>query len=112
MLYAVDDNFNIYFGTRKSFGKYNAILADEHVSLAVVEEELDPLRVVDIQGSAEIIPEEQTQELLQWFIEKNTSKYYVKDAEDFVMFKIKPDGVRWLDATSGDLEIHDIECKG
>lgn len=109
MLYTVDDDFNVYFGTRKAFGKYKALMADSHVSLAVVEETMDPLRVVDMQGEAELIPGEDTAERLEWFTKKNPAKYYVKDAEDFVMFKITPSGVRWLDATSGDLMVHDLE---
>lgn len=109
MLYAVDDDFNVFFGTCECFGKYQALKANPHVSLAVVQEERDPLQVVDMQGRVEEIPHEKTQETLAWFTSKNPAKYYVKDAEDFVMFKIAPSGVRWLDATSGELEMHDLE---
>ncbi|QSH39612.1 pyridoxamine 5'-phosphate oxidase family protein [Candidatus Kaiserbacteria bacterium] len=109
MLYAVDDDFTIYFGTCECFGKYKALQADNHVSVAVVQESIDPLQVVDIQGIAEEIPHEKTAERLAWFTAKNPAKYYVKDREDFVMFKIVPSGVRWLDATSGELQIHDLE---
>ena len=109
MLYAVDNDFNIYFGTCQAFGKYKALQADPHVSIAVVQESIDPLQVVDMQGVAKEITHEQTQELLAWFVEQNPAKYYVKDREDFVMFKIVPSGVRWLDATSGELRIHDLE---
>lgn len=109
MLYAVDDDFNVYFGTCECFGKYRALKADPHVSLAVVHESVDPLQVVDMQGIVEEIPHEKTQETLEWFTNKNPAKYYVKDAEDFVMFKIKPTGVRWLDASSGELQMHDLE---
>lgn len=109
MLYAVDDDFNVYFGTCECFGKYKALEADPHVSVAVVQENIDPLQVVDMQGRAELLPKEKTQETLEWFTEKNPAKYYVKDKEDFVMFKIVPSGVRWLDATSGELQINDLE---
>ena len=108
MLYAIDDDFNFYFGTCKCFGKYTALQKDPRVSVAVTEEPLDPLRVVDIQGVAEEIPEEKTKETLDWFVSKNPAKYYVKDADDFVMFKIKPKGVRWLDATSGELKVYSL----
>lgn len=109
MLYAVDDDFNIYFGTCECFGKYKALKADSHVSVAVVQENIDPLQVVDIQGNAELIPVEDTEKTLEWFVSKNPAKYYVKDREDFRMFKIVPSGVRWLDATSGELQIHDLK---
>ena len=108
MLYVIDDDFNFYFGTCKCFGKYSALQKDARVSVAVVEEKLDPLLVVDVQGIAEEIPEEKTKETLGWFVSKNPAEYYVKDAEDFVMFRIKPQGVRWLDATSGELKVYDL----
>lgn len=107
LLYAVDD-FNIYFGTRKVFGKYAALHADPHVAVAVVQEGIDPLQVLDIQGVVVEVPEEETKEKLEWFVSQNTSKYYVKDADDFVMFKVKPTCIRWLDAMNGDLQICDI----
>ena len=107
LLYAVDE-FTVYFGTCRSFGKYAALKADPHVAVAVVQEGIDPLQVLDIQGIAEEIPEEETQDRLEWFVSKNTSKYYIKDAEDYVMFKVKPTCIRWLDAMSGDLQICDI----
>ena len=109
MLYATDDDFNLYFGTCRCFGKYSALKNDARVAVAVLEEEIDPLRVVDIQGKAEEIPEDKTKETLKWFESKNPAKYYVKDAEDFVMFKVEPKEVRWLDATSGELKIYDLE---
>ena len=109
MLYATDDDCAVYFGTCECFGKYSALKANGHVSLAVVQESIDPLQVVDMQGVAEELPKEDIAERLAWFTAKNPSKYYVKDAEDFTMFKITPHTVRWLDATSGELEIHDIE---
>jgi len=109
MLYVVDDNFNVFFGTLKKFGKYKALQASPYVSLAVVQESIDPLQVVDMQGRVEELSSEQTAETLSWFVEKNPSKYYIKDGEDFVMFKIVPSGVRWLDATSGELQMHDLE---
>lgn len=108
MLYAIDDEFNFYFGTCKCFGKYKALSAYPHVSMAVTQELLDPLQVIDAKGIAEELSPEETEERLAWFVKKNPAKYYVKDAEDFVMFRIKPHGLRWLDATSGELEIHTL----
>jgi len=108
LLYAVDDDFNVYFGTRKCFGKYAALSADPHVSLAVVEESIDPLKVLDMQGRVEEISSAETSERLEFFESKNPSKYYVKDADDFVMFKVVPTHARWLDATSGELKMYDI----
>lgn len=107
-VFATDDDLNIYFGTRKSFKKYNQLLDHPLVSLSVVEEKLDPLRVVDMRGVAKEVPQEHTKEVLAHFKSKNMSKYFVEGAEDFVMFRIEPTQMRWLDATSGELKIEDV----
>lgn len=111
MLYAVDDDLSIYFGTRKSFKKYGQLKEHPAVSLSVIEEKLDPLRVVDMQGTAVEVPEEKTKETLEYFKGKNMSKYYVEDADDFVMFQIVPSSIRYLDATSGELTTEYVEIE-
>lgn len=108
MLYAIDDELNVYFGTRKSFSKYAHIIAQPIISLSVIEEVLDPLKVVDLRGEAKEIPEDKLDEIHTFFKSKNTAKYYVEGAEDFVMFKMQPSFIRWLDAASGELQIIDL----
>lgn len=103
MLYAVDTDLSVYFGTRKSFKKYGQLKKHPIVALSVIEEKIDPLRVVDIHGKAVEVPAEETKETLIYFKGKNMSKYYVEDADDFAMFKIVPTSVRYLDATTGEL---------
>ncbi|MBP5993563.1 MAG: pyridoxamine 5'-phosphate oxidase family protein [Candidatus Moranbacteria bacterium] len=109
MLYAIDENFHFYFGTRRAFKKYAWMQENAQVSLAVAEEALDPLRVVEVQGVVHFIAPDKTEETLRFFESKNPSKYYVKGAEDFVMFRVEPEHVRWLDATSGELTMTDVE---
>ncbi len=108
MLYAIDDDLNVYFGTRRSFGKYADIRQSPVLSLSVVEESIDPLKVVDIRGTAVEIPDEECGKTCSFFKTKNPSKYYVEDAEDFVMFKVVPSFVRYADASSGSLVIEDL----
>lgn len=108
MLYVIDDNFNVYFGTRRSFGKYGDIQKQPIVSLSVVEEAIDPLRVVDVRGTAIEVPDEDCGKTCSFFKSKNPSKYYVEDAPDFVMFRIVPVFIRWADASSGTLTITDL----
>ena len=108
MLYVIDDEMNVYFGTRKAFSKYATLQKNPTISLSVIEEALDPLKVVDLRGTVMQIPSEQTEEIHTFFKSKNQSKYYVEGAEDFVMFKMAPDFVRWLDASSGELSIIDV----
>jgi len=108
--YVVTDSFGILFGTKRGFGKYNALVADPKVSFVVVEEGIDPLRVVDGRGMAqEITAELELQLAHDLFRSKNDAKWYVENADDFVMFEITPTSIRWLDATSGNLQIHDLQ---
>lgn len=109
MLYVVDEHLNVFFGTRKSFSKYQHILEHPIVSLSVIEEKVDPLKVVDIRGKVEELSPEDMHNVHTWFKTKNDSKYYVERAEDFVMFKLTPQFVRWLDAASGELSIVDLK---
>lgn len=108
MLYVIDDELNVYFGTRKAFSKYGQIVANPTISLSVIEEVLDPLKVVDLRGKASEVPAEELEKTHAFFKSKNQSKYYVEGAEDFVMFKMQPDFVRWLDAASGELQIINV----
>jgi general stress protein 26 len=108
MLYVIDDELNLYFGTRKSFRKYAQLTAHPAVSVSVIEEALDPLRVVDFHGKAvELTPDEKLV-WFEYFKSKNPSKYYVEDADDYVMFRVHPTFMRWLDATSGELTINQV----
>lgn len=109
MLYVVDDEMNVFFGTRKAFQKYNHIHKRPIVSLSVIEEVLDPLKVVDIRGDVTELSPSDTKNVYEFFKSKNPSKYYVEGAEDFAMFKLTPHFVRWLDASSGELSIIDLD---
>jgi general stress protein 26 len=109
MLYAIDDELNVYFGTRRGFGKYADIKQSPIISLSVIEESIDPLRVVDIRGTAFEVPDEECGTTCAFFKTKNPSKYYVEGAPDFVMFKLRPNFVRYLDASSGELVLRDLD---
>ncbi|MCA9354836.1 MAG: pyridoxamine 5'-phosphate oxidase family protein [Candidatus Kaiserbacteria bacterium] len=108
MLYVIDDELNVFFGTRKAFSKYQHIIDNPVVSLSVIEEVVDPLKVVDIRGDVTQLSPEDQEKVHSFFKEKNPAKYYVEGAEDFVMFKLTPHFVRWLDAASGELSIVDL----
>ena len=108
MLYVIDDELNVFFGTRRSFSKYKHIIDHPVVSLSIIEEAVDPLKVVDIRGDVEELAPADQENVHTFFKQKNPAKYYVEGAEDFVMFKLTPHFVRWLDAASGELSIVDL----
>ncbi len=108
MLYAIDDNFNVYFGTKLSPEKRELFTKNPFISISVVQESVDPLKTVEIRGEMEIVSLDKTKETLEFFELKNPSKLFVKDAPDFAFIKIKPSSVRLLDATSGKLVVGNI----
>lgn len=109
MLYAIDDDLNLYFGTLKRFPKYDFLTADPIVSILIEEESKDPKRVVTIKGVIdEEIEGKELVEKLKWFTSKNKCKYYIKSEHDFVMFKVKPMSIRLIDGTSGSLVRKDV----
>lgn len=108
MHYAVGKDLHVYFGTKQAFGKYEALKQDPKVSFVVVEECLDPMRVVDGRGLArELSPQEATF-AYEYFKRSNLSKWYVEGARDFTMFVIEPTSIRWLDGSSGQLQVVEL----
>ncbi len=105
MLYVIDDELNLYFGTRKAFHKYPNLVKTKIASLTVINGVVDPLRSVDMRGDVEELTPEEQAEIYKFFKSKNPAKYYVEGAEDFVMFKLTPHFVRYLDAEDGELSI-------
>ncbi|MBI2048409.1 MAG: pyridoxamine 5'-phosphate oxidase family protein [Parcubacteria group bacterium] len=108
MHYAVDKSLHIHFGTKRSFGKYAALKKDSRVSFVVVEECIDPLRVVDGRGEARELEGEEAEMAYLLFKTENKSKWYVEHSSDFAMFQIKPKSFRWLDGSSGELKMETI----
>ena len=109
MLYVIDDELNLYFGTLKRFPKYDFLTANPIVSILIEEESDNPKRVVTIKGVVdEEIEGKDLVEKLKWFTSKNKCKYYMKSEHDFVMFKVKPMSIRLVDGTSGNLVRKDV----
>jgi len=109
MHYAVGKDLHVYFGTKRSFGKYQALQKDPKVSFVVIEEGLDPLRVVDGRGIAKELSPSEAQFAYEYFKRNNQAKWYVEGAQDFAMFVIEPTSIRWLDGSSGKLVVTDVD---
>ena len=109
MLYVVDDDFNIYFGTLKRFAKYEALINNPPLSIFVAEEKEKSLVAVTIKAT--IIKEYQDKSeiniLLKEFDRKNSCKYFIKDQDDFVAFKAKILSARMIDGSQGKLLRYD-----
>ena len=109
MLYVIDDDFNIYFGTLKRFAKYEALVNNPPLSIFVAEEKEKPLIATTLKAT--IIKEYQDREeidtLLKDFARKNSCKYFIKDQDDFVIFKAKILSARMVDGSQGKLIRYD-----
>jgi general stress protein 26 len=110
MLYAIDDDLNLYFGTLKSFIKYKSLNKKPILAAMIQEEKREPVKVVNLrmQIEEEIDDKERLKKLLKWFATKNACKYYIKDREDFVMFKAKTLSARLTDGSFGRLIRYDL----
>ena len=111
MHYAADKSLYLHFGTKRAFTKYNALKKDPRVSLVVVEESIDPLRVVSMRGLARELTGDAAEIALLLFKTENHSKWYMEGASDLAMFQIKPTSIRWQDATSGELIANTINLQ-
>ncbi len=113
MLYAVDDEFNIYFGTLKRFKKYEYLISNPPLSIFIEEESENPEKAVSIKA---VIVElydskEEIKERLEWFEKQNPCKYHIKDGEDFVLFKAKILSVRFVDGSGDSIVRYDLDLK-
>ncbi len=113
MLYAVDDNFNIYFGTLKRFKKYEYLISNPPLSIFIEEESKDPEKAASIKA---VIVElydskEEIKEKLDWFEKQNPCKYHIKDEEDFVLFQAKILSVRFVDGSGDTIVRYDLDLE-
>lgn len=108
MFYATDADLNFYFGTRASFDKYTRIKSNPNVALTVIEEGVEPKRVVEVRGKAEEVAVADRDKTYALMKEKNPQNSYVEGAEDFVMFAVRPSLLRFVDASSGELTITNL----
>ena len=109
MHYAVGKDLHMYFGTKRSFGKYDSLKKDPRVAYVVIDDGLDPLCAVDGRGIAKELSPSEAQYAYEYFKRNNTTKWYIEGAQDFAMFVIEPTDIRWVDGRSGNLVTVDID---
>ncbi len=110
MLYTVDDELNFFFGTLKRFPKYEFLIQNPPLSIFVEPKTGNGLMAITVKAVIleEISDREELEELILWFSSKNSCKYYIKDQEDFVIFKAKPLSIRLVDGNSDELIRYDL----
>ena len=108
MHYAVDRSLHLHFGTKRASAKYKSLTKDPSVSYLVIEEGLDPKRVASGRGAVRELSGDEAENAKLLFKSMNKSKWYVEQAQDLVMFEIKPTSLCWLDGSTGTLQVCDI----
>lgn len=108
MHYAMEGTRRMLIGTKKAFKKYELLRLDGKVSFLIQEENINPLRAVSGHGIATELSDFQMDFAYSLFKKENITKWYVEGANDFAMFEIVISSLRYLDATSGSLQITDI----
>ena len=108
MHYAVDRSLHLHFGTKRSSAKYASLKKDPRISFLVIEEGIDPKRVASGRGEVRELEGDEMENAKLLFKTMNKSKWYMEQAQDLVMFEIKPTSLCWLDGSSGELKVCDI----
>ncbi len=109
MLYMIDDDMHIYFGTLTRFPKYELLVQNPPLSI-VVQDESGEDKALSLKATIvqEISNPDDLRQIMKEFKEKNTCKYYLGDQEDFVIFKAKILSARLIDGSSGVLKRYDL----
>ena len=108
MHFAINQGLQLYFGTKRSSAKYAALKRDPKVSFLVIDEGLDPKCVASGRGDARELNWEDTKAAYAFFKSANRSKWYMEGEKDLVMFEVILNSLCWLDGSSGDIKICDI----
>lgn len=104
-----ENSFALYIGTRKSFAKYALLQRNRCAACLITEDTPDPVRVVSIHASIEEISEGIENELAQSILRANNrTTWYVDGSDDLKMFALRPMTIKYLNGSSGKLEVHDI----
>jgi nitroimidazol reductase NimA-like FMN-containing flavoprotein (pyridoxamine 5'-phosphate oxidase superfamily) len=97
VMYIMDENWNIYFFTRKSTTKHKNLLENKHIALVVGT---GPESITtQVTGTARELSEAEADEWMDEFLIKREGYYatFLKlQGSDFVGYVVKPSEIRWL----------------
>lgn len=105
LLFAIDEDFTIYFATHEDTFKAKAILEDNRVGISIWEKDV---MLVQAKGVAtpieDIYHKDMALEKIVHAVD-NIDSFWppvlrIRNDSEYVVFKIKPDWVRALDLTS------------
>lgn len=102
VLFAVEDDFSLYFGTDRKYRKYNNLLGNPRAAVVVGTAPDDP-REVQIEGEIEMLEGSEDAELVKKVFETRNPAMVPFLKLPLVYFRLRPTWVRFLDETKGDI---------
>lgn len=95
--YLIDDDFTIYFATRRTTRKYKNL---EHANTIAMVVGAGPAAIsVQLQGTTQVIEGEEREKTMERFLMKHESYYRIflrMPGYDFAVFKITPTWIRFF----------------
>ncbi len=102
VLFAVDDDFTFYFGTKKEYRKYSNLLKNSAVAAVVGINGKDP-RTAQIEGEMELLSDPADIEKAKGVLRTNPAMVPFLDLP-LAYMRLKPSWLRFLDETKGDID--------
>lgn len=102
VLFAVDDDFSLYFGTDRQYRKYANLLANRKAAVVVGTSPEDP-REVQIEGEIEILESSGDAEGVKKIFESKNPAMVPFLKLPLVFMRLRPVWMRFLDETKGGI---------
>ena|SRR3989338_4018997 len=102
VLFAIDDDFNFYFGTKKEYRKYANLLKNDNAAVVVGVSGKDP-RTVQVEGKITMLESAVDVEKAKEILKTNSAMVPFLELP-LVYMRLTPSWLRYLDETKGDID--------
>ncbi len=102
ILFAVDNELNFYFSTKKEYRKYGNLLKNKKAAIVVGLSGKDP-RTVQAEGEVEMFESEGDIAMAKEMLKQNPAMAPFLDMP-LVFMRLKPTWLRFLDETKGGID--------
>ena len=106
--YAVNEHLQLHFGSRRSYATCAALQQFPEVSITVMHASSQPRYAAEIRGRVEYIPSEHTDATRTWLLGRNPATLYDTSQDDFVVCKVNPHVVRFIDLAASQPTIEHL----
>ena len=106
--YAVNEHLQMHFGSCRGYATCAAFAHHPDVSITVLHDSTHPRFAAEIRGTVEYIPSEHTDATRSWLLRRNRATLFDHDHDDFVICKVQPRVIRFMDLTTSRPRIDHI----